>query len=184
MSQRGTKNSLSRFVLLPYYYHSIEALGDSLSNWGGKDGSVVVVSHDRAFCESVGFTHVGTVMDGGLIIEERGLEERDWVRYDIASTSGQLTAVTEVELTEEQKAEQERKRKLAFNAPKRIQKIEVLIEKAEAKISEIDETMMQVGNDVEKLMELTEKKLKEEQSVSKLLEEWEMLEECIAEMNA
>jgi hypothetical protein len=44
--------------------------------------------------------------------------------------------------------------------------------------------MMQVGNDVEKLMELTEKKLKEEQSVSKLLEEWEMLEECIAEMNA
>lgn len=29
----------------------IEALGDSLSNWGGKDGSVVVVSHDRAFCE-------------------------------------------------------------------------------------------------------------------------------------
>lgn len=36
----------------------IEALGDSLSSWGGTDGSVVVVSHDRAFCDQVGFTHV------------------------------------------------------------------------------------------------------------------------------
>ena len=55
----------------------IEALGESLSNWGGKDGSVVVVSHDRAFCESVGFTHVGTVKDGTVVIEERGLMDSD-----------------------------------------------------------------------------------------------------------
>lgn len=168
----------------------IEALGESLSNWGGKDGSIVVVSHDRAFCESVGFTHVGTVMDGGLIIEERGLEGRDWERYDIASTSGDVSDavlgdVTSVaELSAEEKAEQERKRKIAFNAPKRIKKIEEMIEKAEMKISEYDENMMQFGSDVEKLMELTEKKTKEEESVANLMEEWESLEEVMAEMSA
>ena len=125
----------------------IEALGESLSNWGGKDGSVVVVSHDRSFCETIGFTHVGTVKDGGLVIEERGLDDRDWERYDIASTLGEACdgAVPSgiIELTPEEKAEQERKRKLAFNAPKRIEKIEQLIEKAENKIAEYDEKMME-----------------------------------------
>mmetsp|Transcript_11224 Transcript_11224/g.22394 ORF Transcript_11224/g.22394 Transcript_11224/m.22394 type:complete len:726 (+) Transcript_11224:42-2219(+) len=163
----------------------IEALGDSLSNWGGNDGSVVVVSHDRAFCEQVGFTHVGTVKDGKLTIEERGLQERDWERYDISSTP--LTGASEsgeavIELTPEEKAEQDRKRKLAFNAPKRIQKITELIEKSEAKIVEYDDEMMTVGNDVEKLMALTDKKTKEEETVVSLMEEWEELEDVIAEM--
>ncbi|KAL7444418.1 hypothetical protein ACHAXM_012020 [Skeletonema potamos] len=169
----------------------IEALGDSLSNWGGKDGSVVVVSHDRAFCEQVGFTHVGTVKDGKLIVEERGLQEKDWARYDISSTpliSNGLTAASAsgeavIELTEAEKAEQDRKRKLAFNAPKRIKKIEELIERSEAKIVEYDEKMMSVGNDVEKLMELINKKTKEEETVASLMEEWEELEEVIAEMS-
>ena len=98
----------------------IEALGESLSNWGGKDGSVVVVSHDRAFCESVGFTHVGTVKDGTVVIEERGLMDSDWARYDIngAALGGCDDIVPVMELTKEEKEEQERKRKLAFNAPK------------------------------------------------------------------
>jgi len=165
----------------------IEALGDSLSNWGGKDGSVVVVSHDRAFCSSVGFTHVGTVSDGGLIIEERGLNARDWDIYDITGDGieygcGDVPPVAE--LSAEEKAERERKRKLAFNAPKRIQKIEELIEKAEMKIEELDSSMLKFGSDMEKLMEMTEKKTNEEESVAKLMEEWEMLEEVMAEMSS
>jgi len=172
----------------------IEALGDSLSSWGGKDGAVVVVSHDRAFCESVGFTHVGTVKDGGLIIEERGLQDRDWERYDISSaslpegivaTGGSGGGEASVkQLTAEEKAELERKRKLAFNAPKRIKKIEALIEKAEEKVMEYEKEMIKVGNDVGKLMELTEKKTKEEKSIAKLMEEWEELEEVMTEMNS
>lgn len=161
-----------------------------MSNWGVKDGSIVVVSHDRAFCEQVGFTHVGTVKDGKLTIEERGLQEKDWERYDISSTPliGSTTGVASgevevVELTAEQKAEQERKRKLAFNAPKRIKKIEELIEQSEARIVEYDEEMMTVGNDVEKLMELTNKKTEEEENVVTLMEEWEELEEIVAEMS-
>ena len=161
-----------------------------MSNWGGKDGSIVVVSHDRAFCEQVGFTHVGTVKDGKLTVEERGLQEKDWERYDISSTLliGSTTRVASgevevVELTAEEKAEQERKRKLAFNAPKRIKKIEEMIEQSEARIEEYDEEMMTVGNDVEKLMELTNKKTEEEENVATLMEEWEELEEIVAEMS-
>ncbi|KAL7545552.1 hypothetical protein ACHAWF_008905 [Thalassiosira exigua] len=161
----------------------IEALGDSLSSWGGKDGSIVVVSHDRSFCESVGFTHVGTVEDGGLIVEERGLEERDWVKYDIATAPSDASEPRVVEISAEEKAELDRKRKLAFNAPKRIKKIEQSIEEAEARIAELDDKMMAVGSDVEKLMEMTELKTKEEESVAAMMEEWESLEEVIIEMN-
>lgn len=127
------------------------------------------------------------MQEGGLVLEERGLDDRDWVRYDIASSSGDAgnectDAYRVVELTPEEKAEQERKRKLAFNAPKRITKIEELIEKAEMKILELDEKMMEVGNDVEKLMEITNTKTKEEENVTTLMEEWETLEEVMAEM--
>ena len=165
----------------------IEALGEALSSWGGKDGSIVVVSHDKAFCELIPFTHVGTVKDGGLIIEERGLNEKDWERYDIASSSGDVSSdpasSTAVELSQEDKAEQKRKRKLAFNAPKRIKKIESLIEQSELKIAEYDENMMNYGNDMEKLMEMTEWKTKEEENVASLMEEWEMLELVIDEVS-
>jgi len=166
----------------------IEALGEALSSWGGKDGSIVVVSHDKAFCELIPFTHVGTVKDGGLIIEERGLNEKDWERYDIASTSGDVSNDTDTsssleQLSQEDKAEQERRRKLAFNAPKRIKKIEDLIEQSELKIADYDEKMMEYGNDMEKLMEMTEMKSKEEDNVASLMEEWEMLEAVIDEVS-
>jgi len=64
----------------------IQGLANALGNWGGKDGSIVVVSHDREFCEKVGFTHVGTVMDGSLVLEQRALRESDWEQYDIGNS--------------------------------------------------------------------------------------------------
>lgn len=161
----------------------IEALGEALSSWGGKDGSVVVVSHDRNFCEQVGFTHVATVDGGSLRLEERGLTGGDWEMYDISSgDANESSQPQKTEMTAEEKAEWDRKRKLAFNAPKRISKLEVLIEKAEEKIQEYDEEMMRVGSDVEKLLELSDRKAKEEENVSTLMEEWEYLETLIAEM--
>lgn len=61
----------------------IQGLANALGSWGGKDGAVVVISHDREFCEKVGFTHVGTVMNGGLVLEQRPLQDGDWEQYDI-----------------------------------------------------------------------------------------------------
>mmetsp|Transcript_22576 Transcript_22576/g.40395 ORF Transcript_22576/g.40395 Transcript_22576/m.40395 type:complete len:628 (-) Transcript_22576:136-2019(-) len=63
----------------------IQGLANALSGWGGKDGSVVVISHDRAFCDKVGFTHIGTVTDGKLVLEQRSLQDSDWEQYDIGA---------------------------------------------------------------------------------------------------
>lgn len=57
-------------------------------------------------------------------MEERGLEDKDWEQYDISSTA-LLDVPTRLVVSSDDKAEKERNRKLAFNAPKRIQKIEV-----------------------------------------------------------
>jgi ATP-binding cassette, subfamily F, member 3 len=65
----------------------IEALAKALSQWGGKDGAIVVISHDRSFCEEVGFTHIGTVMNGSLVVEQRGLTDKDWEMYEIGAAN-------------------------------------------------------------------------------------------------
>lgn len=61
----------------------IQGLANALANWGGKDGALVVISHDREFCEKVGFTHIGTVIHGGLVLEQRPLQDSDWEQYNI-----------------------------------------------------------------------------------------------------
>jgi ATP-binding cassette subfamily F protein 3 len=68
----------------------INALAVALSNWGEKDGGIVVISHDREFCDQVGFTHVGTVMNGSLKLEQRSLRESDWEQYDIGAANSKL----------------------------------------------------------------------------------------------
>lgn len=47
---------------------------------------MVVISHDREFCEKVGFTHVGTVTNGGLVLEQRPLQDGDWEQYEIGNS--------------------------------------------------------------------------------------------------
>ena len=56
----------------------VEALSESLSGWGDDLGTVVVISHDKAFCEKIGFTHVLTVDKGSLKIEQREVTDKDW----------------------------------------------------------------------------------------------------------
>ena len=58
-----------------------------------------------------------------------------------------------------------------------------MIEQSELKIAYYDEKMMEYGNDMEKLMEMTELKSKEEENVASLMEEWEMLEAVIDEVS-
>ena len=123
-------------------------------------------------------------MNGSLVLEERGLDERDWDQYDIASlgeSEGIEDKVVE-KISPAEKEELDRKRKLAFNAPKRIQKIERLIEESELRIAEYDDEMMKCGNSMDALMDLTDKKAKEEDAVAALMEEWEELEGIVAEV--
>eukprot|EP00560_Eucampia_antarctica_P008067 CAMPEP_0197825904 /NCGR_PEP_ID=MMETSP1437-20131217/2934_1 /TAXON_ID=49252 ORGANISM="Eucampia antarctica, Strain CCMP1452" /NCGR_SAMPLE_ID=MMETSP1437 /ASSEMBLY_ACC=CAM_ASM_001096 /LENGTH=750 /DNA_ID=CAMNT_0043426119 /DNA_START=199 /DNA_END=2452 /DNA_ORIENTATION=+ len=159
----------------------IEALSNALQNWGGKHGALVVISHDQAFCESLEFTHVGTVEDGKVVLEQRNARSNDWKIRSLAAGQSSSSTQNEVEeLTVEQKEEVKAKRKLVFNAPKRIAKLEQLIEKSELIIASIDDEMMTVGNDVEELMDLTQKREEEQTKVDQMMQEWEELEELIA----
>jgi len=177
----------------------IEALGEALSKWGkieggsgsrtAGDGAIIVVSHDRTFCETVGFTHVGTVKDKQLIIEERDLRDSDWDVYaleadDIETVSLPSAPEKPVELTPEQKALANQRRKDLKNAPKRIKRLEADIEKCNVKISALDKDMFEVGNDVGKLTDLSKEKQKEEAKVEKMEEEWMKLEELLASEEA
>ena len=87
-------------------------------------------------------------------------------------------------MTPEEKEALKQKRKQAFNAPKRIKKLEKMIETSEMKIAELDEQMMEVGSDVGKLTDLSNDKQKEEANVAKYMEEWEDLEQLLAEIEA
>ena len=179
---------LTLICLFIFYFYSVEALSEALSGWGEDTGAIVVISHDKAFCEKVGFTHVATVTDGGLKMEQRDTRESDW---DSSSSSTQPTmAGSTTEDTNNNgntpaSAEEDRKRKKqAYNAPKRISKIEETVMKKEEKIAKIDNEMMVNGSDMNKLMELTTQKDVLEADVLELMEEWEELEGLLAQIAA
>ena len=183
-------SSLS-IIYIPFRPKSIKALSSALSSWGGKDGTIVVVSHDRSFCDEVGFTHVGTVDNGSITIEQRDLNDGDWSRYDInskfsptTSSSSEDGSSVQVELTPEQKEEKKQRQKKAFNAPKRIKKLETMIETAEAKVVDIDEEMMKVGADLDSLTNLQGDKDVEEEKIAQMMEEWEELETLLVEVSS
>ena len=66
----------------------VEALSDAISSWSGdKVGALVVVSHDRNFCEKINFTHVATVRDGKFTIEERPARDSDWIIQSLSEAT-------------------------------------------------------------------------------------------------
>eukprot|EP00977_Amphora_coffeiformis_P014886 scaffold4242_cov175-Amphora_coffeaeformis.AAC.10 len=163
-----------------------EALSEAISEWGGDRGALVVVSHDRSFCQRIPFTHVATVQDGRLLLEERSIRESDWSSSDLSTQAWKSEKLNRAEANSNSSVSTDgidpALRKKAFNAPKRIEKLERLIEAAESKIAEIDDKMMAVGNDVGKLVDLNEEKEKIAKTVEEYMEEWEELEELLAQV--
>jgi ATP-binding cassette subfamily F protein 3 len=164
----------------------IEALSEGLSNWGAEDGAVVVISHDRSFCKAIPFTHVATVENGKLTVEQRGTRPSDWSLFEssltpaIVTNGGHHGIGSNSSNGDAEKVIDPEKRKQAFNAPKQISKIEKLIEEAEARIAAIDAEMFANGSDVGKLTDLAAKREAQENKVSELMEEWEKLEQLLA----
>lgn len=159
---------------------TIEALAGGLAAFEegqrNKNAAVLVISHDREFVEKLKMTHVCSVAGGEVKLEERSLRENDWV----VEGDGRAVEAVEAEIVDEAKevkrelTEEERKRR--FNGPKRIKKIEKLVGDKEETIQQLDADMMDVGSDLGKLTDLSEKKGKLEWEVEKLMEEWEELE--------
>jgi len=166
----------------------VEALSEVLSDWGDGKGAIVVISHDKAFCEQVGFTHVLTITDeGGLHLEQRDANAGDWdssistFQKSIGSGDGDGDG-DDYPFEAVDKELDAKRRKMAFNAPKRISKIESLVEKKEETMAVLDEDMLANGSDVGKLVDLSAKKEALEEEVMALMEEWEELETLMAEM--
>jgi ATPase subunit of ABC transporter with duplicated ATPase domains len=161
----------------------VEALSESLSEWGGDAGAIVVISHDKVFCEQIGFTHILTIQDDGTLkLEQRSTDERDWDASGSTLQRANGEGASAASTAERQLDPAERKR--AFNAPKRIAKIESLVEQKEEKIAMLDEKMLANGSDVGELVDLTKEKQALETEVMKLMAEWEELETLLAEMEA
>jgi len=161
--------------------YSVEALSEALESFP-EGGAVVVISHDRSFCEKVGFTHVATVSDGSIRLEQRNTIDSDWKVISTtldASPNDSLDSNGEQQRTEE--ADPALRKKL-FNAPKRIEKLESLMEKAEIDIAAFDEEMLQNGSDVGKLVELSQKKEALEEQVMEYMTEWEELETLLSQV--
>jgi len=161
---------------------SVEALSESLSEWGDEIGAMVVVSHDRAFCEQIGFTHVATVKDGTYRLEERSARASDWVIDGLSSAASADAATINGARTTTAKDIDPKLRKQAFNAPKRIVKLEKLIEEAEEKIAILDEKMLANGSDVGKLVDWTKEKEALESKMDRHMQEWGELEEILAQV--
>ena len=120
------------------------------------------------------------------MLEERSVRESDWSSNDLSKQSGKREKSTGAGIDSSGSNSTDgidpALRKKAFNAPKRIEKLERLIEEAELKIAEIDDKMMAVGNDVGKLVDLNEEKERIAKCVEEYMEEWEDLEELLAQV--
>lgn len=156
-------------------------MSESLSDWGEDDGAIVVISHDKSFCDKIGFTHVATVQDGTLKLEQRRTRASDW-DSSTATLQRSSSAEEEENVTAKNDEIDPKIRKQLYNAPKRISKIETLVEQKEEKIASLEEEMLANGSDVGKLVDLTKEKEAIEGQVMELMEEWEELEALLQQV--
>ena len=169
--------ALATFCLTPYNVllldeptnhldvDAIAALLDAIETY---TGAVVVISHDRPFCEALRATHVGYVCGGSCLIEERELRDSDFSEADrgVRNTfvAGEGAAPpppagppqpSAAELKAEREAEQ-RAYKLQNSAPKKLARLEAKVAETEAAIEVRAALMLAAGADVSKLAELDE----------------------------
>eukprot|EP00951_Prasinocladus_malaysianus_P024050 scaffold206439_cov43-Prasinocladus_malaysianus.AAC.1 len=86
--------ALSCFAVVPHNFllldepsnhldvETISSLTDAIRAF---EGAVVVISHDRQFCEALEPTHVIMVDEGRAVMEGRGLTDSDWHIEDLAA---------------------------------------------------------------------------------------------------
>ena len=154
-------------------------------------GAVVVVSHDRRFCDALRCTHVGYVSAGSCVIEERSLRDSDFAEGDrgvrnsdangarAADEGGAAERLSPEEAKAARKAERQRQKALS-TAPKKIAQLEGRIGDAEAELEAIDEQMVAAGSDLGRLAELTVTRERIQQKLEAWYAEWESLEELLS----
>lgn len=208
--------ALASFVLIPHNLllldepsnhldvGTIEVLTNALRSF---TGSCLVISHDKPFLEALDPTHVITVKDGIVTMEERSLTPDDWIvplqsrtncdekeskfnnniailntnnsnNKQIKDKSSSTKTITNV-ITKPAMVDintlNDNDRKKILNAPRRIKKIENLLEKHDIEIKEIEQSMLDHGKNRSKLMELQKSKDDIQLKIDKLYIEYEEL---------
>ncbi|EOD12548.1 hypothetical protein EMIHUDRAFT_247380 [Emiliania huxleyi CCMP1516] len=143
----------------PTNHLDVDAIAALLDAIGKFNGALVVVSHDRAFCEAIDATHVGYVADGKVLVEERSLRQSDFSELDrgVVNVAGAVSApppppsLAEPERTEEERGPQD-------SAPKPPESLEDKIAAAEAAIEALGAERASCGEEGALLAELEEEK--------------------------
>jgi len=167
-------------------HQTLESLTGALQNF---EGSILVISHDRAFLEAYEPTHVLTVRDGTVKLEERGLKDDDW-NDELNSRENSKFANPESQTVKDTTASETKKSSSAAKATvetkgteksnssknnRRITKIEASIERYENQIGVIDQEMIDNGRNSQKLYELQGKKDDLQKKIDELYKELETL---------
>jgi ABC-type multidrug transport system ATPase subunit len=178
--------ALATFCLTPYNVllldeptnhldvDAIQALLDALETY---EGAVVVISHDRPFCEAISASHVGYVCGGALTIEERELRDADFSEEDkgvrntvengVSSGPPPPPSLSPAEAKAQREAERSAQ-KLAKAAPKKQQTLETKVAEAEAALVALDAEMVSAGADVGKVSELDDRR----RALQEQIDEW------------
>jgi len=145
---------------------AISALVKALENF---EGSIVVISHDRAFCEALKCTHVAYVADGKVKMEERTLMPSDFKMDKGVANVGAESAAPKKPAKNKLSYQQQK------DVQKQIAKCEKRIEEVEEEMEELAAKMAEVGNDFDKLSEIGAQNEKLQEEADKLYEEYEDL---------
>ena len=149
---------------------TINALTNALKTF---DGSVIVISHDKTFLTEFQPTHVITINNKCVILEERTLNDNDW--NDVLNSRESLKFITKNDKNEINNVKNDinnvkndinndkndiindKNIKNQLNKrlkPKELTKLEEKITKYEKEMNEIDENMIKYGTNRIKLEEL------------------------------
>lgn len=154
-------------------------------------GTAIVISHDRTFLDDFQPTHVLTVREGRVTLEERGLREDDWndilgsreaakfASNAAASTPAVKSASTSTaSITQKEQQQTETKKKnngKSSKSGKQASKLESSIAKLEKQLLEIDENMAKFFKDGNKMSELKKTRKEVQSKLDGLFEEFSTL---------
>lgn len=167
---------------------TIKALSEGIQDF---TGSTIVISHDRSFLEEFNPTHILTVRDGKVTLEERGLRDDDWndalnsrentnkfaenpaayssTNKNIINSANKKKSKSEPVPVVVKVEPLEIPKKKVNN--QRVGKIETMIGKYEKEISSIDADMQINGRNRDKLYDLQRDKDELQKKIDKLYEE-------------
>jgi len=174
---------------------TIEVLEEMLQSY---DGVVAIVSHDRAFVDNLA-QHVLVFEGGGVVTDFIGKysELRKRLRAESLSTGAAAEAApatrageaaapaaaaaaeSDASAGEVSPADERARRRAVHNAPKRLEKIEKELARAEAALAEIDGALLAAGADAEECLKLAQNQTELQAKIEALYIDFEETEQLL-----